>query len=94
MLSGCIRSFTAALGVATIVVGTASPALAFKDEGMTAREKSVPVVFDAMILRPLGLVLTAGGAMLALIPTAFVAMTRPICLSISSSTAKKSRTKG
>ena len=77
MLSGRIRKLTAALGVAAIVMSAASPALAFKDEGLTAREKSVPVVFDAMVLRPLGLVLPAGGAVLAVIPTAFVAMTRP-----------------
>lgn len=77
MLSGRIRSFAVALGVAAIVVGAASPALAFRDEGVTAREKRVPVVFDAMLLRPLGLMLTAGGAVVALLPTAFVAVTRP-----------------
>lgn len=77
MLSGRLRSFAAALGIAAVVVGTASPALAFKDEGLTAREKSVPVVLDAMLLRPLGLVLTVTGAVLALVPTAFVALTRP-----------------
>jgi hypothetical protein len=77
MLSGRTRSFAAALAAAAVVVGSASPALALQDEGLTAREKSVPVVLDAMVLRPLGLVLTAGGAVLAVLPTAFVAITRP-----------------
>lgn len=44
---------------------------------MRAREKNVPVVIDAMFLRPMGLMLTAGGAVLAVVPTLFTLMTRP-----------------
>ena len=77
MLIGGFRSFAAALTLAAVLVGGASPAYAFKDEGLTAREKSVPVVFDALFLRPIGLLMTFGGAALAVAPTAIVAITRP-----------------
>ena len=77
MLVGRSRNFAAALTLAALLVGGASPAHAFKDEGLQAREKSVPVVIDALFLRPMGLMLTAGGAALAVVPTAFVAITRP-----------------
>ena len=77
MLNRGSRSFVAALALAALVVGGASPAYAYKDEGLQAREKNVPILIDAMVLRPLGLVLTIGGAALAVVPTAFVAITRP-----------------
>ena len=75
-MSRRIRIFAAALAAVTLA-GGAAPALAFRDEGLTAREKQVPIWLDAMILRPMGLLLTAGGAALAVVPTAIVAVTRP-----------------
>ena len=77
MLFGRTRKAAAVVALVAIMVSGATPALAFKDEGLTAREKSVPVLLDAMFLRPIGLVMTAGGAALAVVPTAFVALTRP-----------------
>ena len=81
-MSRRIRNLTAALAMAAILVSGASPALAFRDEGLSATEKSVPVALDALVLRPLGLILTVGGAVLALIPTAVVAITRPTDLAM------------
>ena len=40
-------------------------------------ERSVPVVMDALILRPVGLVMTIGGAVLYGVAAPFVAITRP-----------------
>jgi len=76
MRFGRIRFLTAALALA-VLVGGAAPAHALKDEGLQAREKQVPIVIDALFLRPIGLAMTAGGAALAVVPTAFVAITRP-----------------
>ena len=73
-----IRMFAAALlTAAVVVVGTATPAFAFKDEGLAATERHTPVFIDAIVLRPLGLVMTAGGVVIGAVPTAFVALTRP-----------------
>ena len=77
MLISGSRKIAAMLTLAAVLVGGASPAYAYKDEGLTAREKSVPVLFDAMFLRPIGLLMTVGGAALAVLPTAVVAITRP-----------------
>ena len=77
MLISGSRKLAATLTLAAVLMGGASPATAFQDEGLTAREKSVPVLLDAFFLRPMGLVLTIGGAALAVVPTAIVAITRP-----------------
>jgi len=76
-MSRRIRSFFAALTTAALLGFGATPALAFQDEGLAANEKHVPVAIDAAVLRPLGLMLTATGAVLSVLPTAFVAITRP-----------------
>ena len=47
------------------------------DPDLVASEKETPILLDAMVLRPLGLVLTAVGAAAFVIPGAFTMMTRP-----------------
>jgi hypothetical protein len=76
-MSRRIRVHAAALTAAALVLASAAPALAYKDQGLSAAEKHVPVMIDALVLRPLGLVFTIGGAALAVVPTAFVVITRP-----------------
>ena len=76
-MSRHIRNVTAALVVAAALVTAGTPAFAFKDEGMAATERHTPIFIDAVVLRPLGLVMTAGGVIVGALPTAFVAITRP-----------------
>ena len=77
-----IRSFVAALTVAALLGASVAPA-AFADgfgthDDTTAYASSVPIVFDVIILRPLGLLMTAGGAALYAFPVLpIVALTRP-----------------
>ena len=67
--------------VATLVVCAllAAPASAVTlSTNRPAEERSVNVVFDAVILRPLGLAVTIGGALTyGVLVAPFVAMTRP-----------------
>ena len=76
-MSRTLRSLAAALAVATVLVTVATPALAFKDDGLAATERHTPIFVDAVVLRPMGLLMTAGGVVIGAIPTAFVAVTRP-----------------
>ena len=76
-----IRSFVAALTIAALLGGSAAPAFA---EGFgthdetTAYASSVPVVFDILLLRPIGLLMTAGGLVLYAFPVLpITALTRP-----------------
>ena len=71
------RGFVAALAAISVLVVGAAPALAYQDEGLEATQKSTPALLDALILRPMGLVLTVGG-IVAFVPTgAVVGLTRP-----------------
>ena len=67
--------------VATLVVCAllAAPASAVTlSTNRPAEERSVNVVFDAIVLRPLGLAMTIGGAVAyGVLVAPFVAMTRP-----------------
>jgi hypothetical protein len=72
-----IRNIAAAVVTATVLVTGATPALAFKDEGLAATERHTPIFIDAIVLRPMGLMMTAGGIVIGALPTAFVAITRP-----------------
>src|SRR5262245_52237276 len=62
------RTFTAALIAAALLLGPIGSAAAatFEDEGLEATQKDTPVVLDALVLRPMGLVLTAVGTALFL----------------------------
>jgi hypothetical protein len=71
------RGFVAALAAAAVLAMGAAPAHAVQDEGLEATRKQTPVLLDALVLRPLGLVLTLGGVV-AFVPTgAIVGLTRP-----------------
>jgi hypothetical protein len=76
-MSGRIRGFTAALVASAVLLSGAAPALAFSDEGLTASARHTPAVFDALVLRPVGLVMTAVGAVVFVPAGAFTALTRP-----------------
>ena len=76
-MSRHIRNVAAATFAVAALVTAATPALAFKDEGLAATERHTPVVIDALVLRPMGLMMTAGGIVVGAIPTAIVAVTRP-----------------
>ena len=76
-MSGWIRSLTAALVASAVLLSGVAPALASKDEGFEATEQHTPAVFDAIILRPMGLVMVLGGAVLFVPVGAVTAITRP-----------------
>ncbi len=76
-MSGRIRGFAAALVASAVLLSGAAPALAFKDEGLAASEKHTPVILDALLLRPFGLLLTAAGTVAFVPAGAFVGITRP-----------------
>jgi hypothetical protein len=76
-MSGRIRGFAAALVASAVLLSGAAPALAFKDEGLAASERHTPALLDAILLRPLGLLLTVGGAVAFVPAGAFVSITRP-----------------
>ena len=69
------RTVLAALVMTVLLLGQAAPAAAETDN--YAREHAVPVLFDALLLRPVGLVLTAVGVGFAVLPMAVVGVTRP-----------------
>jgi hypothetical protein len=77
------RSFVAALTIAALLFGSAAPAFAGDDLTGLERaddgyEASVPVVLDVLLLRPLGLLMTAGGLVLYAFPVLpITAVTRP-----------------
>ncbi len=81
-MSPRIRVMVAALLATAVLVAGASSAFAYEPfayqgVGVEARERETPVLLDAFILRPLGLVLTGLG-MVAFVPAAaFVGLTRP-----------------
>ena len=76
-MSGWIRGFTAALVASAVLLSGAAPAFAFTDEGLEASEKHTPTLVDAMLLRPVGLLMTVGGAALFVPAGALVGLTRP-----------------
>ncbi len=61
-----IRHFTAALAVATLVIGSATPASAGLED---IDPNGVPPMFDLIFLRPVGLTMLAVGSVL-FVPTA------------------------
>jgi hypothetical protein len=75
-MNRCLQGIAAALVAVALIFAHAGPAMAsakdFEEQG------SVNVVFDAMVLRPLGLVVTALGGAIFVFPVApIVALTRP-----------------
>ena len=72
------RLFTAALVATALLIGPVGSAAAFEDEGLEATKKDTPIVLDALILRPVGIVVTAVGAALFVPAAAVVGATRPV----------------
>lgn len=72
------QGFFAALAAAAVVAGHAPVASASALESRdTSASAATPVLFDAVVLRPLGLMITAAGAVGWALTTPIVAMTRP-----------------
>ena len=72
----CFQGTAAALLVVALILAPAGAAMAsaeeFEDRG------NVNVLFDAVVLRPLGLMMTAVGSLIVVFPVApIVALTRP-----------------
>lgn len=76
-MSKRFRAISAALAAFALLVSTASPSLAAGNMTNADREAAVPVVFDAIILRPLGLGMTVLGAVLYGFAAPIMAITRP-----------------
>ena len=74
------RLFTAALVAAALLIGPVGSAAAssFNDEGLEASRMQTPIVLDALILRPVGLAVTAIGTVLFVPAAAVVGATRPV----------------
>ena len=75
-MNRCLQGFAAALVAVALIFAHAGPAMA---SGQELEDRgSVNVVFDAVILRPIGLMMTALGGMIFVFPVApIVALTRP-----------------
>ena len=72
-MSNRIRGVVAALAMAAVLAPSASHAATFIEDGGD-RPNEVPIVIDALLFRPIGLVLTALGA------TAYAAIVAPLTL--------------
>ncbi len=73
------RSFVAALAIAGLVLGHATSALAASPLSEVDDDPSaVPMVFDVLVLRPIGLTMTVLGTLVYVFPVApIMALTRP-----------------
>ena len=71
------RGFVAALATAAVLVVGATPAFAYTDEGLAATRRQTPWLLEAVLLRPVGLLLTIGGAVAFVPAGVIVGLTRP-----------------
>jgi len=77
-MSRSIRAFVAASLTCALLLGQAAPAFAMNTMGSVENEpNAVPVLFDALILRPVGLMMTAVGAVGFCLVAPLMAITRP-----------------
>ncbi len=78
-MSRILRRFAA--GLVVFILLSSSPMLAAADSfnrvGAREDQNSVPVLFDLLVLRPAGFVLTAGGFVAYAIAAPWMAITRP-----------------
>ena len=72
-----VRGFFVALAIGALLLGFVGPATASNTDDDFSRVHDVPILLDAMVLRPVGLVMTAVGATLAPLPMAIVGLTHP-----------------
>jgi hypothetical protein len=77
-MSRSFRAFAAALLTSALILTQAAPAFAVNTMHTSENEpNAVPVIFDAVILRPVGLIMTAVGAVGFCLVAPFMAITRP-----------------
>ncbi|MEE9606943.1 MAG: hypothetical protein V3U03_04330 [Myxococcota bacterium] len=74
-MSDRIRGYVAALAVGALLLGSTAPAAAAEFDARSSHD--VPIVFDVLVMRPLGLMMTMLGGVTWLMATPIVAMTRP-----------------
>jgi hypothetical protein len=71
-----LRGLAAALVICALLAAAPSSADSFSSN-RSVEARAVPVIFDALFLRPIGLVMTISGAVVYGVSVPFVAMTRP-----------------
>jgi hypothetical protein len=76
MFSG-IRNLVAAIVVGLLILSHAAPAAADTRTDDFTRVHEVPLLLDAMFLRPIGLLMTGVGMALAPLPMGMTLITRP-----------------
>ncbi|HEY8154071.1 MAG TPA: hypothetical protein VII72_08090 [Myxococcota bacterium] len=77
-MSRSIRTFVAAFLTSALILTQAAPAFAVTTMHSIENEpNSVPVIFDALILRPVGIMMTAVGTVGFCLVAPFMAITRP-----------------
>ena len=74
-----IRRFAAALATAGLVLSLATPALASdRPYAVDAEPSAMPMIFDVLVMRPVGLAMTIVGTVTYVFPVApIMAVTRP-----------------
>jgi hypothetical protein len=78
-MSRSIRSLVAVSLTSALLLSSAAPALAdtMKSSDNNEQARSVPVVFDALFLRPIGMIVTGLGAATFCAIAPIMAITRP-----------------
>lgn len=71
------RGLVAVLVASAVLLVGAAPAFAIGDEGLAATKQATPPLLDALILRPVGLLMTVTGLAVFLPAGAIVGLTRP-----------------
>jgi hypothetical protein len=75
-MNRCLQGIAAATVAAALIFASAAPAMASAQE--FEERDAVPILFDAIVLRPLGLAVTALGGLIFAFPVApVIALTRP-----------------
>jgi len=73
-----IRRFVAACVMAGLVLSAAHPAMADRVAEVGDEPTAVPMIFDALVMRPIGLMTVALGTLVYVFPVApIMAITRP-----------------
>jgi hypothetical protein len=74
-----IRSFVAALMMSTLLLAQAAPAFAenLSTNQLNEQSSSVPLLLDALLLRPVGMIVTGLGAVTFCAIAPIMAITRP-----------------
>lgn len=74
-----VRRFAALLATVSLIVGLALPAAADRSiYDVQDKTASVPMIFDILVMRPIGLMMTVTGVMVYVFPVVpIMAITRP-----------------